>query len=1077
MKKITKKLLALLLASILTFGLLPVSELSGINFDGLFSVTAEAETVDVVGSYPLDIEIRSNKANYGAIDTATFTVTIKNISSTSVSDISSKCNLDGLSPIGKNNTFYVDNVTLKPGESITYSYNATINPNSLNFFMKFILQIKRFFSGSQAVTEMNFEDGRNKTTDDVTVKFSSEEVTETVSVWYQYDTEIINAATDEEFSAAVTSLVNDTYNSKNFDLDDAVKDAYYSCRVIAECGSFENIDFDSFNCDTMVTRNDGIVILQFSSEELAENCINVLNAHKDVVFAEPDMIMVSYDETLETSPAEGLDHSWGEEYIYADKFANYLEKNGNYDLVTVAVVDSGVDMDHPLLKSRVLNGGWDFVDGDGNPDDLNGHGTHVAGIIADCTDNLNVKILPIRVLNSKGSDGPEKNDSEEPNVNDSEENVAYVSIVALGIETAVNHGVDVINLSLGSTRPEDYKEKEEEKDEDDWAYDKYTGLIEKSVKYAVDNDIVVCAAAGNGDENGNPVDTSRVCPASIEDIIVVGAIDSNGNIGSYSNYGKSVDVCAPGNDIYSTVPVELSSGGSGIGRKTGTSMATPHVAAAAAMLRLANPDCTASQIEEMIKQNATDLGDEGKDDYCGYGCVNLYNLIPNCTVKFDTDAGNSIPDVTIKNGTDVELPTPQKSLTITFDANGGSISKSSKTVPYGFGGWYKNESFSGAAYEAGNGILITSNTVLYAKWNNPQTGELPVPLREHYNFVGWYTAASGGTYVSALSTLSGDTKLYAHWSPVNYTIVFDPNGGTANTYSVAANCETPLHLVNGYAPYSSYYDFLGWSTVRNGAIAYHVGDDLTNTTSSKTLYARWGHYGMPLRNNSQYGVPAKTYRPCIPDTNFDSSGNQIYCPVYEFSFYTGDTIPANGCIYQWYYTNGTYNGTTYPKQHQAFYFNSSRQLVYESQVTNTSYKNVFTYSFSPNTFYRVTFEFFGELNTSSTKSVKMSVYDKAGSLLYSGYPSGNTYYVQFHQYGTSIFGASSSARFTVAPNILLCGYRFYDAAYYDSSTGKTPFASARAYVSNQGSKNASFYESNGTTAWYGTSLTYITVNT
>lgn len=1057
MKKITKKVLALLLAAVMILGVLPAYELSGTNFENLFSVSAKAVTNDAVGSYPLDITISSNKTNYGAIDTATFTVTIKNISNSSVSDISSKCNLNGLSSIGKNNTFYVDNVTLKPSESITYSYNATINPNSLNFLFSFFLQIKRFFAGSQTVPEMNFEDGRNKATSNITVKFSSVEVTESVSVWYQYDTEIINAATNDEFSAAVTSLVNDTYNSEDFDLDNAVKDAYYSCRVIAECKSFENIDFDSFNCDTMVTRDDGIVILQFSSESLAENCIKILKAHKDVVFAEPDSIMVSYD-TLETSSVSVPDYSWGEEYIYADKFANYLEKNGNYDLTTVAVIDSGVDMDHPLLKGRVFNGGWDFIDGDGNPDDLNGHGTHVAGIIADCVDNLNVKILPIRVLDDRGSDGLMVN--------------TFISTVALGIEFAVNNGVDIINLSLGSTRPENY-ESEYEKT----GYEEYTGYIEKSVKYAVDNDIVVCAAAGNGDDNGNPVDTSRVCPASIEDIIVVGAIDSNGNIGSYSNYGKSVDVCAPGNDIYSTVPVEMSYDGSGIGRKSGTSMATPHVAAAAAMLRLANPDYTAVQIEETIKNNATDLGNTGRDDYYGYGCVNLYKLIPDCSVKFDTDSGNSVSDVVVKNGTDLELPETQKSLTITFDANGGSVSKTSKTVPYGFGGWYTNNSFSGAAYEAGNGILITENTVLYAKWNDPQAGDLPVPERKHYTFVGWYTAANSGTWVSTSSTLSGDTKLYAHWSPVNYPIIFDPNGGTANTTSAAANCESSLHLVNGYAPYSSYYDFLGWSTVRNGTIAYRVGDDLTNTTSPKTLYARWGHYGIPLRNNGQYGVLAKTFRPCVPDTNYDSSGNQIWCPVYEFSFYTGDTIPANGCVYQWYYSNGKYNGTTYPKQHQAFYFNSSRQLVYESQVTNTSYKNVFTYSFAPNTFYKVKFEFLGEKNKASTKTVKMSVYDKAGNLLYSGYPSGNTYYVQFHQYGTSIFGASSSARFTVAPNILLCGYRFSDASYYDSSNAGTYYTSARGYANGQGSKNASFYESNGTTAWYGTGLTYITVNT
>lgn len=254
--------------------------------------------------------------------------------------------------------------------------------------------------------------------------------------------------------------------------------------------------------------------------------------------------------------------------------------------VVVAVIDTGVDLDHPELVDQLWvnageipgngidddgNGytddsyGWDFASNDNWPDDGNGHGTHVAGTIAAAYNGTGptgvawgASIMAVRVLGDNGS--------------------GTMSGVAAGIRYAVDNGADIINLSLGGS---------------------YSSTILAAMQYAQSRGVLIVAAAGNdyGTVPGYPARFS----GSLSNVLSVGAHNSSGGIASFSNdVGTSgaVQVDAPGVSIFSTYVG---------GRHTllsGTSMATPHVAALAALALSANPNLTAAQLRDLIVAGA-----------------------------------------------------------------------------------------------------------------------------------------------------------------------------------------------------------------------------------------------------------------------------------------------------------------------------------------------------------------------------------------------------------------------------------------------------------------------------------------
>jgi serine protease len=264
--------------------------------------------------------------------------------------------------------------------------------------------------------------------------------------------------------------------------------------------------------------------------------------------------------------------------------------------VTVAVIDTGVDARHPDLAGNVLNGYDATTDKAGPSSDGHGHGTHVAGTIAAVTGNgvgvsgtaPDVKILPVKVLGANGG--------------------GNMSDAAEGIIWATDNGAQVVNLSLGSTT-------------------KVTAVT-NAIKYARSKGVTVIAAVGNARTSGSPVSY----PAADAGVIAVAATGADDRVAVYSTAGGFVDVAAPGTNILSTFPT---SRGTGYKYMSGTSMAAPHVAAAAALLKSANRALTPDQIEAALEKTATDLGTPGFDDDYGNGRIDpvaaLASLTPATT--------------------------------------------------------------------------------------------------------------------------------------------------------------------------------------------------------------------------------------------------------------------------------------------------------------------------------------------------------------------------------------------------------------------------------------------------------------
>lgn len=235
-------------------------------------------------------------------------------------------------------------------------------------------------------------------------------------------------------------------------------------------------------------------------------------------------------------------------------------------------------MDHPDLKGRLVPG-INIVDPSNPPDDDVGHGTHVAGIIAAEVNNNEgiagmtwyTKIMPVKVLDSTGA--------------------GSTYSVAEGIIWATDHGAKIINMSLGN-----YAEAE---------------FLHDALKYAHERGVVIVAASGN-DNTDRPG-----YPAAYPEVIAVSATDPDESRAEYSNYGDYIDVAAPGTSIPSTYP------GSRYAALSGTSMACPHVSALASLIRATNSHLTNTEVTDILRRTAKDLGRSGKDNDFGYGQIDV----------------------------------------------------------------------------------------------------------------------------------------------------------------------------------------------------------------------------------------------------------------------------------------------------------------------------------------------------------------------------------------------------------------------------------------------------------------------
>lgn len=341
--------------------------------------------------------------------------------------------------------------------------------------------------------------------------------------------------------------------------------------------------------------------------------------------AVPDSVYDSVYSSNDPYNINGL--QWGitvTEMVYAWEMAN----SENIEDIVIAVIDTGVDYNHPDLAESIVRKndrvlGYDFVNGDSDPFDDNGHGTHVAGIAAAVKDNgigiagvaSGAKIMPIKVLDANG--------------------LGWSDHIADGIMYAVQNGADIINLSLGVAADEPY--------------------LYESIRYARSQGVVIIAACGGGSQVFS-------YPSEYPEVIAVGATDQDNNLCGFS--GLDSDLVAPGNRIVSTYPIEidvLDGIQDGYTYYSGTSMAAPFVSGLAAIILSSAKDVQydrflkdmkgenrVSKIAYYLLKGTCDFGDEGFDKYYGSGIINAKKLMENPLYKttlenYDTNMPYNVP--------------------------------------------------------------------------------------------------------------------------------------------------------------------------------------------------------------------------------------------------------------------------------------------------------------------------------------------------------------------------------------------------------------------------------------------------
>ncbi len=373
--------------------------------------------------------------------------------------------------------------------------------------------------------------------------------------------------------------------------------------------------------------------------------IDDVRSQEGVASVERDypVTLVEWNDTMDfasVASKKPYTNQWGLEAIQAAE--GWAVTTGDAG-VMVAVIDTGVDADHPDLAGHVIDG-HDYADGDNDPEDLHGHGTHVAGIIAGQGSHTGgvvgvapgVTILAIRALNAQGQ--------------------GYMFDIAMAIEEAVRRGADVINLSIRSPK---------------------SRILEEAIRNAVNRGVIVVAAAGN---SGLP---EVAYPAAYEGVVAVSALDEEGNLAPFSNHAVAT-VVAPGVKIFST----LLDGEYGV--KSGTSMAAPHVAGLAALLVSAYPRMTAGAIRQRIAFKTDDLGTAGPDSLYGHGRVNARRVLtglrppahdldevvvfPN-PVRFSTAARGTVKFAGLTEGSTVRIftLTGNEVKAVTLGSNGTII--------------------------------------------------------------------------------------------------------------------------------------------------------------------------------------------------------------------------------------------------------------------------------------------------------------------------------------------------------------------------------------------------------------------
>jgi len=360
------------------------------------------------------------------------------------------------------------------------------------------------------------------------------------------------------------------------------------------------IGFNGTPDDSVVRAFGGDVKYDFApfinviAASVPESAIQGLSHNPNIAYVEPDAEVHIMDH-----PSGIAEYPWGVDHIRADTVHLRSPYNKGTGII-VCIIDTGIDYNHLDLLGFGPNGkvigGWDFVNGDADPLDDNGHGTHVSGTVAAVGGNGGVigvapeaKLYAVKVLNASGSG-------------------SYSNVIA-GINWCATNELkpQIISMSLGGSSG--------------------SSALQSAVDAANSNGVLVVAAAGN---SGNPKGKGDNVgyPARYNSVMAVASTTKTDARSSFSSTGSAVDISAPGSSIPSTWL------GGGYNTISGTSMATPHVSGAAALVFKSNEGAwvtagytngdgtwTNAEVRTVLEKTAQDLGTAGKDNLYGYGLV------------------------------------------------------------------------------------------------------------------------------------------------------------------------------------------------------------------------------------------------------------------------------------------------------------------------------------------------------------------------------------------------------------------------------------------------------------------------
>lgn len=497
------------------------------------------------------------------------------------------------------------------------------------------------------------------------------------------------------------------------------------------CGASEVLHYE----DT------GTYYLRYETEEETKTAYETLQKRygDDCVL---DEVMQADDSLLTVSGGRSV--TWGASYMGLD----YLKFSPNITTLnshaTVAVIDTGINRSHSMFSGRTISSSSrNFVGNAADLSDIRGHGSHVAGIIADATPSQ-VDLMILKVYDANGNSSS--------------------AIVQAALLYAVKNGADVVNISLGQT---DYNSSQQ-----DW--------LASEIDAAWDKGVPVVCAAGNSRKN-----VSTCYPACNAKTIAVSAIDKNGQFASSfnqtegSNYGNGIDFAAPGVGIDSASnrnDYELDA-------KSGTSMAAPYVSAAAAYVKLALPQASVTQVEDILRSYAKDYGTPGRDPYYGYGVIGLAQLQISLTGHAILSLQQSsmtytgtpcTPGITVSG-----IPSAQYSVSYT-----GNDGPGTGTVIVSGRGLYTGTLTASFTIHMSTPVLTgvenTANGIMVS-WND-------VPGAQNYSI---YRKKNKGAW-SLVKTVSGnalswtDTKLAADSSVYTYRVRAIA-GSSSTAYSAEAS--------------------------------------------------------------------------------------------------------------------------------------------------------------------------------------------------------------------------------------------------------------------------------------------------